>query len=122
MSTQHSPLSKDTRSQRHQAVLTPKERAPHYCTPSVHQVSANLDRGPPMKGEEPSRRVDLKSLSCWVAIQAFMKGLTEDEEGEESMGEEESGETEVSAALAGAPEACKALNIVPSNQPLFSKD
>ncbi|MBW0512190.1 hypothetical protein O181_051905 [Austropuccinia psidii MF-1] len=39
-------------------------------------------------------------------------GEAEDEEGEESE------ETEVEAALAGAPEASKAPNIAPSNQPL----
>ncbi|MBW0588363.1 hypothetical protein O181_128078 [Austropuccinia psidii MF-1] len=61
MPVQHSPPAKNTRSQRHQAVLTPTERAPLDCTPSVHQLSANLDRVPPMEGEAPSRRGGVKS-------------------------------------------------------------
>ncbi|MBW0498885.1 hypothetical protein O181_038600 [Austropuccinia psidii MF-1] len=56
MPVQQSPPAKNTRCQRHQAVLTPTARAPLECTPSVHQLSANLDGGPPMKGEAPSRR------------------------------------------------------------------
>ncbi|MBW0561956.1 hypothetical protein O181_101671 [Austropuccinia psidii MF-1] len=61
MPVQHSPPAKDTRSQGNPAILTPTERVPIDCTPSVHQLSANLDRGPPMKGEEPSRRGGMKS-------------------------------------------------------------
>ncbi|MBW0586623.1 hypothetical protein O181_126338 [Austropuccinia psidii MF-1] len=53
---QHSPPAKNTRSQRHQAVLTPTERAPLDRTPSVHQLNKNLHRGPPMEGAAPSRR------------------------------------------------------------------
>ncbi|MBW0493721.1 hypothetical protein O181_033436 [Austropuccinia psidii MF-1] len=56
MPLQHSPPTKNTRAQRNQAVLTPTERAPLDCTPSVHQLSDTLDRGPPMEGEAPSRR------------------------------------------------------------------
>ncbi|MBW0483381.1 hypothetical protein O181_023096 [Austropuccinia psidii MF-1] len=56
MTDQHSPPAKNTRSQRHQAVLAPPARNPLDCTPSVHQLSENLDRGPPMEGSEPSRR------------------------------------------------------------------
>ncbi|MBW0517666.1 hypothetical protein O181_057381 [Austropuccinia psidii MF-1] len=56
MPIQNSPPSKNTRSQRHQAVLMPTARAPLDRTPSDHQLSANLDRAPPMKGEAPSRR------------------------------------------------------------------
>ncbi|MBW0487478.1 hypothetical protein O181_027193 [Austropuccinia psidii MF-1] len=55
MPVQHGPPAKSTRSQRNSAVLTPTERVPLDCTPSVHQLSANLDRGPPMEGEAPSR-------------------------------------------------------------------
>ncbi|MBW0534801.1 hypothetical protein O181_074516 [Austropuccinia psidii MF-1] len=84
MPVQHSPPATNTRSQRHQAVLTPTERAPLSHTPSVNQVSSNLDIGPPMEGEAPSRRGGVKlrrsrllSLACWVAIQAFLKGLGE---------------------------------------------
>ncbi|MBW0477860.1 hypothetical protein O181_017575 [Austropuccinia psidii MF-1] len=56
MPVQHSPPAKNTRSQRNPAVLTPTARVPLERTPSVHQLSANLDRGPPMEGEAPSRR------------------------------------------------------------------
>ncbi|MBW0571135.1 hypothetical protein O181_110850, partial [Austropuccinia psidii MF-1] len=72
-------------------------RAPLDCTQSVHQLSANLDRRLPIKGEAPSiRGVD------W---------------GKESVEEEESEETEV----AGAPEASEAENLAHSNKPLVSQ-
>ncbi|MBW0496464.1 hypothetical protein O181_036179 [Austropuccinia psidii MF-1] len=87
MPFQHSPPAKNTRSQRHQAVLTPTERAPLDRTTSVHQLSANLDRGPPMEGAAPSRRGGVKSRS----------GDAEDEYWEESE------ETEIEAALEGGP-------------------
>ncbi|MBW0462358.1 hypothetical protein O181_002073 [Austropuccinia psidii MF-1] len=61
MTFQHSPPAKNTRSQRSKAVLTPTARAPLYCTPSVTQLSSNLDRGPLMEGEAPSRRGGMKS-------------------------------------------------------------
>ncbi|MBW0520586.1 hypothetical protein O181_060301 [Austropuccinia psidii MF-1] len=61
MPFEHSPPAKNTRSPRHQDVLTPTARAPLDCTSSAHQLSANLDRGPPMEGAEPSRRGGLKS-------------------------------------------------------------
>ncbi|MBW0467136.1 hypothetical protein O181_006851 [Austropuccinia psidii MF-1] len=61
MPVQHSPPAKNTRSKRHQAVLTPTASSPLDCTPSVHQLSPNLDRGPPMEGAAPSRRGGLKS-------------------------------------------------------------
>ncbi|MBW0526814.1 hypothetical protein O181_066529, partial [Austropuccinia psidii MF-1] len=35
--------------------------SPLDCTPSVHQLSENLDRGPPMEGAAPSRRAGVKS-------------------------------------------------------------
>ncbi|MBW0471721.1 hypothetical protein O181_011436 [Austropuccinia psidii MF-1] len=63
MPVQNSLPAKNTRSQRNQAVLTPTARAPLECTPSVHLLSANFDRGPPMEGEEPSRRGCMKSRS-----------------------------------------------------------
>ncbi|MBW0495492.1 hypothetical protein O181_035207 [Austropuccinia psidii MF-1] len=61
MPDQNSPPANNRRSQRHQAVLTPTARAPLDRTPSVHQLSANLDRGPPMEGAAPPRRGDVKS-------------------------------------------------------------
>ncbi|MBW0571284.1 hypothetical protein O181_110999 [Austropuccinia psidii MF-1] len=98
---QHSPSAKNTRSQRHQDVLTPTARAPLDHTPSVHQLSDYLDRGPPMEGAAPSRRGD--------------------EEGEESVEEEEYEESEVEAALEGVPEASEPPNLAPSNQALVSQ-
>ncbi|MBW0492098.1 hypothetical protein O181_031813 [Austropuccinia psidii MF-1] len=56
MPVQHSPPAKNTRSQRNQAILTPTARAPLDHKWSVHQLSANLDRGPPIEGAAPSRR------------------------------------------------------------------
>ncbi|MBW0528024.1 hypothetical protein O181_067739 [Austropuccinia psidii MF-1] len=108
MPVQHSPPAKNTRSQRHQAVLIPTARDPLDCTPSVHQLSENLDRGPSMEGAEPSRR------------EAFIKGLEVDQ-GEESMEDEESEETKVAAPLAGSPEASEAPNLAHANQPLVSQ-
>ncbi|MBW0585423.1 hypothetical protein O181_125138 [Austropuccinia psidii MF-1] len=61
MLVQHSPPAKNTRSQRHRAVLTPTARAPLDCTPSVHQMSSNLDRGTSMEGVAPFRRGVVKS-------------------------------------------------------------
>ncbi|MBW0476286.1 hypothetical protein O181_016001 [Austropuccinia psidii MF-1] len=61
MPFQHSPPAKSNRSQENPAVLTPKARIPLDLTPSVHQLSANLDRGLPMEGAEPSRRGGMKS-------------------------------------------------------------
>ncbi|MBW0497009.1 hypothetical protein O181_036724 [Austropuccinia psidii MF-1] len=55
------PPAKNTRSQRNPAVLTPTARVPIDNTPSVHQLSANLDRGPPMEGAAPSRKGGMKS-------------------------------------------------------------
>ncbi|MBW0471764.1 hypothetical protein O181_011479 [Austropuccinia psidii MF-1] len=105
MPTQHSASAKNKKSQINQAVFTPKARAPLDRTPSVHQLSSNLDRRPPMEGEAFSRRGDVNRL-----------GKAEDKEGEESE------ETEVVAALAGAPEASEAANIDHSDQPLVSQD
>ncbi|MBW0476010.1 hypothetical protein O181_015725 [Austropuccinia psidii MF-1] len=61
MPVQHSSPAKNTRSQRHQAVLTPTARAPINHVPSAHELSANMDRGPPMEGAAPSRRGGVKS-------------------------------------------------------------
>ncbi|MBW0526997.1 hypothetical protein O181_066712 [Austropuccinia psidii MF-1] len=96
-------------------------------------MSANLDRGTPMEGEEPSRRGggnSRSSISLCVLLGGYPSmsqgptsrlGEAEDEEGEESVEEEESEETEVEAALAGAPEASEVANKSHSNQPLVSQ-
>ncbi|MBW0479259.1 hypothetical protein O181_018974 [Austropuccinia psidii MF-1] len=124
---QHSPPDNNTRSQRHQAVLTPTARAPLNCTPSVHQLGANLDRGPPTEGEAPSIRGagnSRRSRSFSGLLGGYPRilqgpiiilGEAEDEEGEESE------ETEVEAAWAGAPEASEAASVAHSNQPIFSQ-
>ncbi|MBW0515739.1 hypothetical protein O181_055454 [Austropuccinia psidii MF-1] len=57
MPIQHSPPARQTRSQaRIQAVLTPTPRAPLGGTPAVPKLRAQLDRGPHMEGEAPSRK------------------------------------------------------------------
>ncbi|MBW0461674.1 hypothetical protein O181_001389 [Austropuccinia psidii MF-1] len=112
MPIQHSPPANNTTSQRHQDTITPTARAPLDLTPSVHQLSDNLDRGPQMKGAEPSRSGGVKSRTSREA---------KDEEGEESVEEEESEETEASAALEVAPEASEVPNLALSNQPLASQ-
>ncbi|MBW0493634.1 hypothetical protein O181_033349 [Austropuccinia psidii MF-1] len=123
---QHSPPAKNTRSQRHQAVLTPTARDPLDCTPSVPQLSANLDRGPPMEDTAPSRRGGVKSrrsrsfsglLGGYPSISKGPRSRSGEAEDEE----EESEETKVEAALAGAPEASEAPNLAHSNQPLVSQ-
>ncbi|MBW0515019.1 hypothetical protein O181_054734 [Austropuccinia psidii MF-1] len=127
MPVQHSPPAKNNRSQRNPAVLTPTERVPLDHTPSVHQLSANLDRGPPMEGEAPSRRGGMKSrrsrsfsglLGGYPGMSEGARarsGEAEDEEGEDSE------ETEVATALADVPEASEAANLANSNQSLVFK-
>ncbi|MBW0529847.1 hypothetical protein O181_069562 [Austropuccinia psidii MF-1] len=120
MPVQHSPPAKNTRSQRNTAVLTPTARVPLDCTPSVHQLSANLDRGPPTEGAGPSRRSISFSglLGGYPGISEGARarlGEAEDEEGEESE------ETEGANALEGVPEASEAANLAHSNQHLVSK-
>ncbi|MBW0554852.1 hypothetical protein O181_094567 [Austropuccinia psidii MF-1] len=61
MPVQNSPPTKNTRSQRNEAFLTPTPSAPLDNIPSVHQLSANLDRGPTMEGAETSIRESMKS-------------------------------------------------------------
>ncbi|MBW0471144.1 hypothetical protein O181_010859 [Austropuccinia psidii MF-1] len=90
-------------------------------------MSANLDRGSPMEGEEPPRRGGVKSIRSrsFSGLLGGYQGISqgprgglgeaEDEEGEESE------ETEVEASLEGAPDASEAANVAHSNQPLVSK-
>ncbi|MBW0572144.1 hypothetical protein O181_111859 [Austropuccinia psidii MF-1] len=72
MAVQHSPPANNTRSQRNPAVLTPTARVPLDRTTSVHQLSANMDRGPPMERAAPSRRSRV-SLAYWVDTLACLK-------------------------------------------------
>ncbi|MBW0480558.1 hypothetical protein O181_020273 [Austropuccinia psidii MF-1] len=93
MPAQHSPPANNTRSQRNPAVLTPTARVPLDHTPSVHQLSANLNRGPPMEGAESSRRGGMKPrrsrcfsglLGCYPGMSEGSRarlGEVEDEEG-----------------------------------------
>ncbi|MBW0550824.1 hypothetical protein O181_090539 [Austropuccinia psidii MF-1] len=133
MPVKHSPPSKNTRSQSNPAFLTPTERVPLDRTQSVQQLSANLDRGPPMEGEAPSRRGGMKSRrsSSFSGLLGGYPGMSEgararlgeveDEEGEESVEEEDSGEAEVADALANAPEVPQGSNLAPTSQPLVSQ-
>ncbi|MBW0519809.1 hypothetical protein O181_059524 [Austropuccinia psidii MF-1] len=91
MPVQHSPPAKNTKSQIHKAVLTPTARAPLDHTPSVHQLGANLDRGPPIVEQHPLEEEVSRSEEA------------EDEEGEESVEEEESEETELASTLEAEP-------------------
>ncbi|MBW0470592.1 hypothetical protein O181_010307 [Austropuccinia psidii MF-1] len=126
MQVQNSPPAKNTRSQRNPAVLTPSARVPLDRTPSIHQLSTNLHRVPPMEGEEPSRRS--RSFSGFLVGSSGMSegtrprlGEVEDEEGEDSVEEEDSGETKVADALENAPEVTQGSNLAPTNQPLVSQ-
>ncbi|MBW0499211.1 hypothetical protein O181_038926 [Austropuccinia psidii MF-1] len=133
MPVQHSPPAKNTRSQINPAVITPTARVPLDRTPSVHQLSANLDRGPHMEGAAPSQRGGMKSrrsrsfsglLGGYPGKSEGARarlGEVEEEEEEESEEEEDSGETEVADALANAPEAPQGSNLAPTNQPLVSQ-
>ncbi|MBW0480333.1 hypothetical protein O181_020048 [Austropuccinia psidii MF-1] len=133
MPVQNSPPAKNTRSQRNPAVCTPTARVPLDNTPSVHQLSANFNRGPPMEGAAPSRKGGMKSsrsrsfsglLGGYPGMSEGARarlGEFEDEEGEESVKEEDSGETEVEYALENAPDVPQGSNIAPTNQPLVSQ-
>ncbi|MBW0495163.1 hypothetical protein O181_034878 [Austropuccinia psidii MF-1] len=114
MPVQHSPPEKNTRSQRNLAVLTPTERVPLDCTPSAHQLSANLDRGPPMEGEAPSRRGGIKSK-----ISRSFSGLLGDYPGMSEGARARLGEAEDEEGK--DPEASEAENLAHSNQPLVSQ-
>ncbi|MBW0573670.1 hypothetical protein O181_113385 [Austropuccinia psidii MF-1] len=133
MPVQHSPSAKNSRSQRHKAVLTPTASAPLDHTPSVHKPSGNLKSGTPREEEAPSRRGGVKSrrsrsfsglLGGYSSISQGPRsgsGEAEYKEGEDSVEEKESEESEVEAALEGAPEASEAANLAHSNQPPLSK-
>ncbi|MBW0496553.1 hypothetical protein O181_036268 [Austropuccinia psidii MF-1] len=121
MLIQNSPPAKNTRSQIYPSVLTPTARVPLDRTPSVHQLSENLNRGPPMEGAEPSIRGGMKSrisrsfsglLGGYPRMSEGARariGEFEDEEGEDS------GETEVEDALENSPEVPQGSNLAPTN-------
>ncbi|MBW0513362.1 hypothetical protein O181_053077 [Austropuccinia psidii MF-1] len=57
MPIQHSPPARQTRSQaRAQAVLTVTPKSPLDSIPAVFQLRPQLDRGPHLEGEAPSRK------------------------------------------------------------------
>ncbi|MBW0481208.1 hypothetical protein O181_020923 [Austropuccinia psidii MF-1] len=127
MPVQNSPSAKNTKYQRNKAVFTPTARSSLGCMPSVHELSANLDRGPPIE-EEPSRRGGFK-LRRSTSFSGFLGGYpgnnqgtrsrlgeAEDEEGQEPVEEENSKEAELEAALVGSPETSEAPNLALSNQ------
>ncbi|MBW0567047.1 hypothetical protein O181_106762 [Austropuccinia psidii MF-1] len=128
MPVKHSPPANNIRSQRNPAVLTPTARVPLDHTPSLHQLSGNLDRGPP-----PSRRGGIKSrrsrsssglLGGYPGMSEGARarlGKVEHEEGAESVEEEDSWETEVADDLENAPEVPLGSNIDPTNQCLVSQ-
>ncbi|MBW0462900.1 hypothetical protein O181_002615 [Austropuccinia psidii MF-1] len=122
---QHSPSAKNKSSQRSPAVPTPTERAPLDHTPSVHQLRANLDRGPLTEGEEPSRKGGInlrrsKSLSGFLGGYPGISQGTRRRLGESEDEEEESEETAVESSWASAPEASEAQNLALSSQLVVS--
>ncbi|MBW0497202.1 hypothetical protein O181_036917 [Austropuccinia psidii MF-1] len=130
MPVQHSPPAKNTRSQRNSVALTPTGRVPLDLTQSVHQLSANLDRGPPIEVPAPSRRGGMKSRRSryFSGLLGGYPGMSEgarerlgevgDEKGSESVEEEDYGETEVADALANSPEVPQGSNLAPTSQAL----
>ncbi|MBW0564145.1 hypothetical protein O181_103860 [Austropuccinia psidii MF-1] len=133
MPGQNSPPARNSRSQRNPAILTPTARVPLDCTPSVPQLSENLDKGPPMEGAAPSRRGGMKSRRSrsFSGLLGGYPGMSEgtrarlreveDEEGEESVEEEDYGESEVADSLANALEVIQGSNLAPTNQPIVSQ-
>ncbi|MBW0544808.1 hypothetical protein O181_084523 [Austropuccinia psidii MF-1] len=121
MLIQHSPPAKNNRSLRNPAVLTPTARVPLDHTPSVHQLSANLDRGPP-----PSRRGGMKSKRSrsFSGLLGGYPGMSEGARarmGEVEDEEEDCGETEVVDSLANPPEIPHGSNLAPTNKYLVSQ-
>ncbi|MBW0487179.1 hypothetical protein O181_026894 [Austropuccinia psidii MF-1] len=128
-----SPPTKNTISQRNQAVPTPPAKAPLEFTPSVDQLSEHLDWGPPMKGEECFRRGGMKCIRSRLFLGLLggypgnnqepkgRLGEDEDEEGQKSVKEEDSMETEVEASLEGSTESPEAPNIAIDNKTIVSQ-
>ncbi|MBW0483046.1 hypothetical protein O181_022761 [Austropuccinia psidii MF-1] len=122
MPIQHSPPARQNRYQaRTQAVPTPTPRAPLDSTPAVPQLRAQLDRGPCVEGEAPSRNEGRgpgrsNSFSGVVGIfplltRTTFKGLGEDGEKEE----EESDGTEGVPAPVGASQGTGGPTLAQSN-------
>ncbi|MBW0526246.1 hypothetical protein O181_065961, partial [Austropuccinia psidii MF-1] len=118
-----------TRSQsRAQAVLTPTPRAPLDGTPEVPQLRAQLDRGPNLEREAPSRkegRGPSRSSSFSGVVGSFpgisrttFKGPGEygEEDEENSVEEEESEGTQGVPAPVGASQGTGGPTLAQSNQ------
>ncbi|MBW0552749.1 hypothetical protein O181_092464 [Austropuccinia psidii MF-1] len=131
MPIQHSPPARQTRFQvRAQAVLTPTPRAPLDGAPAVPQLRAQLDRGPHMEGEAPSRKegkgpIILSSSSGVVGIfpglsRTNLKGPGEDgeEEEENSVEEEDSDGTEGVPSPVGVSQGTGGPTLAQSDQPV----
>ncbi|MBW0569607.1 hypothetical protein O181_109322 [Austropuccinia psidii MF-1] len=131
MPIQHLPPARQTRSQaRTQAVLTPTPRAPLDCTPAVHQLRAQLDRGPIREGAAPSRKEGRgpRISSSFSGVASRFPGLSranlkapgeDDEEEEENIVEEEDSEgTEAAPAPVGAPQGTARPTLAQSDQPV----
>ncbi|MBW0526099.1 hypothetical protein O181_065814 [Austropuccinia psidii MF-1] len=134
MSLQHSPLSRQTRSNsRAQADLTPTSRDPLDGTPAANQLRAHLERGPNMEGEAPSRkevRGPRRSSSFSGVVGTFpgisrttFKGPGEDgeEEEENSVEERESDGTEGFPAPVRAYQGTGGLFLSQYNQPVSNQ-
>ncbi|MBW0508878.1 hypothetical protein O181_048593 [Austropuccinia psidii MF-1] len=86
-------------------------------------MSANLDRGLPMEGEEPSRRGGMKSRRS-RSFSGLPGGYPDISQGPRSkLGEgKESEDTEIEASLEDFPKAPEAPNLSLSNKPLITHD
>ncbi|MBW0574673.1 hypothetical protein O181_114388 [Austropuccinia psidii MF-1] len=108
MHAQHSPHARQTRAQaRAQAFLTPAPRAHLDGTPEVSRLRAQLDRGPILEGEAPSRK----------EVRVTFKGPGEDgeEEEENSVEEERSDGTEGVPAPVGVSQGTVGPTLAQSN-------
>ncbi|MBW0467759.1 hypothetical protein O181_007474 [Austropuccinia psidii MF-1] len=83
MPVQHIYPAKNTRSQRNQSVITPTERASLDWTASAHQLSASLDRGPPIEGEASPKRGGINSIIS-RSFSVLLGGYTEISQGTRS--------------------------------------
>ncbi|MBW0521946.1 hypothetical protein O181_061661 [Austropuccinia psidii MF-1] len=110
MPIQHSPPAIQTRCQaRGQAALTPTPRAPLDGTPAVPQLRAQLDRGPFMEGEAPSRKEGRGTRRS-----SSFSGVEE----ENSVEEGESDGTEDVPSLVGASQGTGGQTLAQSDQPV----
>ncbi|MBW0550257.1 hypothetical protein O181_089972 [Austropuccinia psidii MF-1] len=111
MPIQHSPPAIQTRSQATaQVFFTPTPRAPLETSPGVHQLRAELDRGPHLEGRKRAKKIKFCLRS---------NGEASEEEEENSVEEEESDGTEGVPAPVGASQGTGGPTIAQSNQPYY---